>query len=120
MVYPYGMYVNYRLTRDLIQNLLDTVAVTPDSIGRLMTLRELDTQWRRNVIPARDEATYEARKVYSSTDLSTLTGIDRHTLDYWVTQHRRRTGAPPLGRHRSKEPDLSRALNLRHGAVVSE
>lgn len=115
-----GMYVNYRLTRDLIQNLLDTVAVTPDSVGRLMTLRELDTQWRRNVISARDAATYEARKSYSSTDLSRATGIDRHTLDYWVRQHRDRTGAPPLGRHRSKEPDLSRAIDLRHRPVVGE
>lgn len=125
MVYPMGMAVNYRLTRDLVQNLIDNVSITPDITDRLVMLRELDTLWRRFVIAARDEAAYEARQTYSADDLAALTGVDRHTLDRWARQHRKRTGAPPLGRRTridlSRARDLSdRSLDVAHRPVVSE
>ena len=115
MVYHIGMAVNYRLTRDLVQTLMDNVSMTPDTPDRIVMIRELDTLWRRFVTAARDEAAYEARRIYSADDLAALTGTDRHTLDRWVRQHRKRTGAPPLGRR--TRIDLSRARDLSCGSI---
>jgi len=118
MIYPMGMAVNYRLVRDLIQNITDNVSMTPDISDKIAMLQELNTLWRKYVTAARDEAAYEARKTYSAPDLAALIGVDQHTIDMWVRQHRKRSGAPPLGRR--TRIDLSRARDLTHRPVVSE
>ena len=118
MVYPIGMSVNYRLTRDLIQNLMDNVSMTPDIADRLVMTQELDANWRRLIVPARDAAAYEARQRYASADLAALTGYSDWQLAYWTNRHRARTGAPALGRR--DRVDLSRAIDLSHRPVVSE
>lgn len=77
-----------------------------------MLLQELNTQWRRYVVPARDEATYESRRRYSRADLAKITGYAENILVYWADRHRTRTHAPALGRVERR--DLSTALDLRH------
>ena len=115
MVYHNGMTVNYRFVHEAVQSLLDNVAREADSLTRLQTIQELNAEWRRLMIPARDEAAYDARGQYAREDLQVLTGYDNSQIAYWAKRHRARSGAPAL--RRIDRVDLSGAVDLRHRTV---
>jgi hypothetical protein len=121
MVYPTGMGVNYTKIRDLIQSLADNVAMESDTVVRLHTVVAMDREWRAIMVPVRDEAAYDARRIYARADLQQMTGYSNNQIAYWANRHRARTGAPPLP-PRSRI-DLSGAIDLTgagHRPVVSE
>ena len=112
MIYDAGMSVNHLFVKDTIQSIADTVATETDILDRLRMVVLLDREWRTFIVPARDEAAYEARRLYARSDLRDLTDISDQRIAYWERQHRARTGAPAIPAR--PRIDLSSAVDLRH------
>jgi hypothetical protein len=92
------MAVNARLVDDLITTITDTVAMTPDSVERMILLQSLIREWERVLYPLRDQTAYECRQRYTKKELVAMTGLAHDRFTYWSTQYRHRTGAPTIGR----------------------
>lgn len=104
------MTVNADRAFHAILDLADNVARTPDIPTRLTTLVRINEEWDRIIVPLRDRTAYELRERYALADAAQLTGHSPTAITYWMMQHRRRTGAPKIGRH--ERIDLSGAIDL--------
>jgi hypothetical protein len=102
--------INSREIHDTVRGLIDNITMDPDPAARLHHYGYLADLWKALVLPARDEAAYDARLLYPIRDLARAVEMDEHQVIHYVRRHRARTGLPPVGK---RSRDLSAAVDLR-------
>lgn len=102
---------DYHRYHDMLQALIDSITADPDSHARLGYIQRLNTEARRMLLDARDEAAYDLRRQYAGEDAQALSGVSRRYIDYWAKRWQRQRGLPPLKAKR-RAIDLSHAIDL--------
>lgn len=97
-----------------LEGLVDSINHESDPAERLLNLQQLSKDARRMLLNYRDRAAYDLRVKYSSEDAESITGIERHHIEYWAKRWRTRNGMPPIKR-KKRHADLSSALVLSRG-----
>lgn len=90
------MRVKYSQIHDMLISAVDLASSDQDSINRLTNMVQLEKEIRSLVKVARNKAAYDAKKEYPLSVIKQMTGLSIDTINYWMREHRRRTGAPPL------------------------
>ena len=103
------MSVKYSHVHESLVSMMDLIQSDPDPINRLVNMTQLEREMRSFVIPARNQAAYDAKMKYTTQQIVMHTRLLPSLIEYWSGQHRKKTGAPRKGKR-----DLSGARDLRH------
>lgn len=103
------MLVKYSHVHESLMSIADLIQSDTDPINRLMNLTQLEREMRSFIIPARNQAAYDAKMKYTTQQIVMHTRLLPSLLEYWAGRHRTKTGAPKKGKR-----DLSGARDLRH------
>lgn len=105
------MSSNYHRYHDMLQALIDSIAADPDPHARLGYIQRLNTDARRMLLDARNEAAYDLRSRYSGKDAQQIAGVTERLINYWAKRWQKQRGLPPLKAKR-RSIDLSNAIDL--------
>jgi hypothetical protein len=107
------MAIRYTQFFNQMQSLIDSIDHDSDPAERLNNLQRIYKDSLTIMIRSRDQAAYDLRMRYSSTEAERLAGVNRKYIDYWANRYRKAQGLPALKKKTSI--DLSQVIDLSGG-----